>query len=97
MSELAKEYNHELGYISLSNLDLGELPEIITVDGKTLSKKSEFHISLGQKFQKELPAQVAHITLYTLQPNAGIGILSVEELQRDSEIVEVPELQRLVS
>lgn len=33
-----------------------------------------------------------HITMYALQPEAGIGILSDDELQRDSIIVSIPEL-----
>lgn len=166
MNELPKEYSYSLGFIILGNLDLGNLPEHVTVQGFELSQKSEFHISLvcayilarlidpehkarvegeiveefkkfvarqplsgykllpqfrfvqrGQKktlivmaevpglpdffatlshkFQVDLPLQPAHITLYTLQPNAGIGILSDEELQRDSAPVEVPGLQTL--
>jgi hypothetical protein len=34
---------------------------------------ADFFTLLGQKFQKDLPVQAPHITLYTLQPNAGIG------------------------
>ena len=47
---------------------------------------------LSQKYGGALPLQPTHITLYTLQPEAGIGILSRMELERDSELVEVADL-----
>ncbi len=47
---------------------------------------------LRQKYGTELPLQPTHITLYTLQPEIGIGILSQEELLRDYRLVEVTEL-----
>jgi hypothetical protein len=49
----------------------------------------KFFAELGAKYNKQLPVQVMHITLYTLQPEVGIGILSTDELERDSEAVEV--------
>lgn len=45
---------------------------------------------LEKKFGVTLPLQPTHITLYTLQPDAGIGILSEEQLEEISEIIEVP-------
>jgi len=50
---------------------------------------------LEEKYGTKLPLQPTHITLYTLQPEAGIGILSHEELEQYSELVEVPELEGL--
>ena len=44
---------------------------------------------LQHKYQVNLPVQPTHITLYTLQPEAGIGILSQEQLEQDSEVVDV--------
>ncbi|HTE58641.1 MAG TPA: hypothetical protein VK694_07945 [Verrucomicrobiae bacterium] len=58
---------------------------------------SDFFDTLRQKFQIDLPSQPAHITLYALQPNAGIRIFTDEELQHDSIPVEVPELRTLLS
>lgn len=36
-------------------------------------------------------SQPAHVTIYTLQPNVGIGLNSPEELERKSKKIEVPE------
>jgi hypothetical protein len=49
----------------------------------------DFFAELEEKYDKKIPVQVTHITLYTLQPEVGIGILSLEELERDSEPVNV--------
>lgn len=52
----------------------------------------EFFNEIRLKYDTQhVPLQPTHITLYTLQPNAGIGIFSEEELQ-DSEPVILPEL-----
>lgn len=45
---------------------------------------------LQQKYGIEFPLQPAHITLYTLQAEAGIGILSYAELERDSVQIQLP-------
>jgi hypothetical protein len=45
---------------------------------------SELFEALREKHNVAFPIQPTHITLYTLQPGAGIGLLSAEELQRDS-------------
>jgi len=50
---------------------------------------------LRQKHNIDFPTQPTHIALYTLQPEAGIGILSQEQLETDSILVEVPELASL--
>ena len=49
----------------------------------------KFFAELQEKYGVKLPLQPTHITLYTLQPEAGIGILSPHELERDSEVVDV--------
>ncbi len=54
-----------------------------------------FFIGLEEKYRSKLPLQPAHITLYTLQPEAGIGILSDEQLMSESYVVSVPELHNL--
>lgn len=159
---------YDIHYMYLRDLDLGELPTSIEVDGHTLILKSEFHISLvcavrlaplinkrgsdkvaaeiieafdgfvkeqpltdyelsgelrlvkrdekktvivmakvpnldkffdslRRKYNVDLPTQPTHITLYTLPPdNIGIGILSDEELRRDSIPVKIPELEKLL-
>jgi len=45
--------------------------------------------ALEEKYGVKLPLQPTHITMYTLQPEAGIGILSQQELVRDSTVVDV--------
>lgn len=49
---------------------------------------------LRQKYNRELPTQPGHITMYTLDPNGhrGIGILSDAELTQYGEPVVIPEL-----
>lgn len=158
-------YEKGFGYIRLENLELGELPKKLTVDGDELVLKPEFHISLvwagrlaemidiqnkdkikieiiqefekftkekslvdyeltgelrlvekgsqktviamakvmnleaffmrlNQKYGSKLPLQPAHITLYTLPTDKiGIGILSDEELQRISKVIEIPDIK----
>ncbi len=53
----------------------------------------QFFKLLSKKYKKDLPLQPTHVTLYTLQPNIGIGILSIEQLELDSETVEVDSLK----
>lgn len=43
----------------------------------------------------DLPLQPTHITLYSLQPNTGIGILSEDEMNTISKRMELPELSQL--
>jgi hypothetical protein len=44
---------------------------------------------LQERYNTTLPLQPTHITLYTLQPEAGIGILSEKQLRQDSEAVDI--------
>lgn len=48
--------------------------------------------SLRTKYGVDIPTQPTHITLYTLQPEIGIGIFSQGELKRDGTPVNLPEL-----
>ena len=163
---ITKHHNYDTGYISLVNLELGDLPKTIKFKGNNLLLKNEFHISimaiknlapmlnsnnlelaseqlkqdfinfaashdlinfrptghfrivtrddrisiiamvqlrnidklysyLRAKYDVDFPTQPTHITMYTLQPEAGIGILSEEELERDSINADIPELNGL--
>ena len=49
---------------------------------------------LRQKYDRQLPTQPAHITMYTIDPagHRGIGILSEAELTQYGEPVIIPEL-----
>lgn len=55
---------------------------------------SDFFSLLNSKFRMNVPIQPTHVTLYTLQPDKGIGILSREELERDSHEVMIPGLSK---
>lgn len=48
---------------------------------------------LRGKYGVNLPTQPTHITLYTLQPEVGIGILSQDELAKDSKQINLPDLK----
>lgn len=142
-------------YIGLP-VEVGSLPDTVTIEGETLHKKSSFHISLicvkdilsknpgveqevldefcsfaekkdislirytgefrfaqheerktlvalceisnlrelleslGKKLGMALPSQPTHVTLYTLQPDAGIGLNSPADMESKSIPVEVP-------
>lgn len=54
----------------------------------------EFFELLENSYKKKLPLQPTHVTMYTLQLDTGIGILSDEQLEYDSVPVEIPELDR---
>jgi hypothetical protein len=153
------EYNGDC--IGLMNLDVPNLPETLEIEGYTLLRKPEFHITLmcpkkvaplinpddfegtkaglvaffadyatrndltkyalrpefrlikrGEqvtvvvmadmpglvglfdalqaKFNITVPLQPAHITIYSLQYNMGIGINSPQELQQMSHVVSLP-------
>lgn len=160
MNMITPHHDYSAGYIGLMNIEIGDIPETISIEGYELLRKSEFHISLicakriaalidetnaaqieaeivevfmkfietneltdyeptneyrlvkrdervtlvrmmvvpglkdlfavlGEKYGVKLPLQPTHITIYTLQPEAGIGILSQEELMHDSSVVDV--------
>jgi hypothetical protein len=53
-----------------------------------------FFKKLSHEYGVELPLQPTHVTLYTLPADkVGIGILSTEELQRISSIIEIPDIK----
>ena len=56
---------------------------------------AELFARLSAKYGVQLPVQPAHITLYALQPDAGIGLFSQAELERDSTPISLPELKFL--
>lgn len=55
---------------------------------------NKFFERIRSKYKKKIPDQPTHITIYTLQPEKGIGILSEDSLNSESESVEVPELEK---
>lgn len=60
-----------------------------------LENITELFDYLRSKYSVDFPTQPTHITLYTLQPEAGIGKLSQDELAKNSSVVDVPALADL--
>jgi isopentenyldiphosphate isomerase len=56
-----------------------------------MSNLNKFTEYLSEKIDIKIPIQPTHVTIYTLQPNAGIGLNSPEEMEQGSEPVAVPE------
>lgn len=56
-----------------------------------VSNLHKFAEYLTEKIGVTVAPQPAHVTIYTLQPNAGIGLNSPEELEEKSKSIEVPE------
>ena len=55
----------------------------------TVPAIEDFFALLEKKYGTKLPVQVTHITLYTLQPEVGIGIISQEDLTHISEPIDI--------
>ncbi len=55
-----------------------------------ISNIEKFFQELGEKYNTKIEIQPTHVTIYTLQPDKGIGILDNTELQNISSLVEVP-------
>ncbi|HEY4964298.1 MAG TPA: hypothetical protein VIH90_06405 [Candidatus Saccharimonadales bacterium] len=51
-----------------------------------------FFDQVKQTYGVDIPYQPTHVTLYTLQPEKGIGILSEQELSSESKPVDIKEL-----
>jgi hypothetical protein len=51
----------------------------------------KFTASLSGTLGIEIPPQPTHVTLYTLQPDLGIGLNSSVEIETKSAVIEVPE------
>ena len=56
-----------------------------------ISYLNEFFKELSQEINMDIPLQPTHITLYTLQPDIGIGLNSFRELEEKSIVVKVPD------
>jgi hypothetical protein len=55
----------------------------------------KFFEKLRDKFHKDIPLQPTHLTLYVNRPERGIGLLSDDELKRDTEPIEIVELENI--
>ncbi len=65
---------------------------VVMVETKNLE---EYFNDFNKVFNVSVPTQPAHITLYTKQPNVGIGLTSLGELQEISKEVIIPELENI--
>lgn len=80
----------------------GELRYVVKDDGREtivalcqLPGLAGFFAQIEQEYGTKLPLPPTHITLYTLQPEAPIGIMSNEELEAISQPITLPELSSL--
>ena len=55
-----------------------------------VSNLDKFNDYLSEKIGLKIPKQPTHITIYTLEPNVGVGLNSQEELEQKSKKIEVP-------
>jgi hypothetical protein len=53
----------------------------------------QLYAFLNDKLGTALPVQPAHITIYSFNPAVGISLNSAEQVENESTIVEIPELQ----
>ncbi len=58
---------------------------------------ASFYDELRQSYGEEIPTQPAHVTLYSLQPEEGISLSSQENLDNDTRVVDIPELQDIAT
>lgn len=54
-----------------------------------ISNLKKFSESLGQELSVEIPPQPAHVTLYTLQPDVGIGLNDPKAMEENSVPIQV--------
>lgn len=102
MSEIVEEFKkflqkHKLDRFHLTNnfrfvQRNEEMTVIVMCD---LIGVPKFFDLLRKKYNKTIPTQPFHITLYTLNSRYGIGILSDEILHQISRPIELPELRNL--
>ncbi|TSC71162.1 MAG: Uncharacterized protein G01um101449_90 [Parcubacteria group bacterium Gr01-1014_49] len=59
-----------------------------------ISNLKELSESLGRELGFEIPPQPTHVTLYTLQPDVGIGLNSPADMKEKSAPVQVSESLR---
>lgn len=95
---LTFQQNHTLTNIELTNeLRLVRRDKKVSVIIMvTMPEITELFETLRCRYRhRDIPTQPTHITLYTLQPEAGIGIFSDQELEKDSVAVSLPELDSI--
>lgn len=53
----------------------------------------DFFGLLRNKYKTNIPDQPTHVTIYSLDPEFGISISSKQDLERDTKVIDIPELQ----
>lgn len=61
----------------------------------TVKYLEELFNEIRARTNLDFPTQPAHITIYTLQPEAGIGLTSQEQVEKESEKIDIPILYDL--
>lgn len=89
--------NHKLADFRLTGeYRLVKRDERVTVVAMVeLKNIDELFDYLRSKHGIDFPTQPTHITMYTLQPEAGIGILSQDELIDSSSVIDIPALANI--
>lgn len=57
---------------------------VVMVESENIN---EYFLDLNKTFNINVPTQPTHITLYTLQPNKGIGLTSPKDLDEKTTII----------
>jgi hypothetical protein len=101
-NEIVEEFKDFITKLSLENYKVTKKFRFVERDErKTIIVIAEvpnldkFFEKLRQKYGKDIPSQPTHITLYTLQPERGIGIFSENELNNESRQIELTEFDNL--
>ncbi|MDB5190101.1 MAG: hypothetical protein JWN49_427 [Parcubacteria group bacterium] len=83
---------HEVNFVKYT----GEFRFAETMERKTIialceiSNLDNFFRFAEQQLNISIPLQPTHVTLYTLQPEMGIGLNSADEMQQKTQPIEVP-------
>lgn len=62
-----------------------------------ISCLNAFNEVLSDMFGRTVSKYPTHLTLYTLGKDMGIGVHSFDQLQSQSEVVEIPELSEIIN
>jgi hypothetical protein len=102
-TEIVDEFNKFVEEFPLTEYELSDELRLVRAEGnKTvivmakLKGMDKLFSSLSNKHGKELPVQPTHITLYYTKDSFGIPINSYKELEKTSELIDVPELKNFL-
>lgn len=86
------EKSHNLTEFDLTGeYRLAKLGDKVTVAAMVdMPNLNELFDSLMNATGIQLPTQPAHITIYTLQPEVGIGLTSSEQVKKETQAIDLP-------